>query len=74
LDTTDLHDGNHSINVRAVSGAPFSLTHTVDINIENGPSKEEQFIAGQFSTAIIVLLVLVVAVLAYLYYKKRKNK
>jgi serine protease AprX len=73
LDTTEFENGNHSIHVFAISGAPSSLTHTVDIEIENGPGQDEQFMAGQFSTAIIVLLVLVVAVLAYIYYKKKKK-
>ncbi len=72
LDTTKLNNGNHTINVRAVSGAPYSLTHSYEIFVENGPQKKEVTISMPITISVVILLILVVAVLVYLYKKKKQ--
>ena len=74
LDTTEFKNGNHSVNVRAVNGKPVSLTHTMELIVENAKSGLDEFVVGQFSVTIIVLLIITVSVLAYLYYRKMKSK
>jgi serine protease AprX len=74
LNTKGLSNGNHTINVRAVSGAPYSLTHFVEITVENEGGTVDEISAGQFSTIIVALLVIGTAILVYLYIKKRKYK
>lgn len=74
LDTNNLDNGNHMINVRAVSGVPYSLSHFYEISVQNEPKKEESVISTNIAISVIILLILAAAAVVYFYKNNRKSK
>ncbi len=74
LDTTNIENGNHTLNARATGGESYSLTHSMDMTVQNEPGVPEEFVVGQFSILVIALLVVTVSVLVYIYYRKKRSK
>jgi hypothetical protein len=73
LDTTDLTNGNHTIEARAVSSNKQSLEYSTEIETENEPQLEEGITASQITLSAVFILILAVAIIVYLYTKKRKT-
>jgi serine protease AprX len=72
IDSAELSNGNHTINVRAVSGVPYSLAHTQEIVVFNKPGKQESYSNTQIALSAVIILIIAIAVIIYFYNKKYK--
>jgi len=74
LDTYNLKNGNHTISVRAGVDPPFSLIHSVQFTVHNGPRPDDGFSSTQISIYFGLFLILAVAAFVYFYNKKKEKQ